>query len=68
MRRAYTLFLAVIIISFSSCTVKESIVFNEDGSGNFLLSYDMASVMSQIKDAFSEGEDSVSSTEKNQVK
>ncbi len=64
MHRIYTLLLAVIIISFSSCTVKESIVFNEDGSGDFLISYDMASVMSQMKGAFSEGDDSTSSDEK----
>ncbi|MCL6295781.1 hypothetical protein [Jejuia spongiicola] len=64
MHRIYTLLLVIIIVSFSSCTVKESIVFNEDGSGNFLVNYDMASVMSQMKDAFSEGGDSTSTNEK----
>ncbi len=64
MHRIYTLLLVIIIVSFSSCTVKESIVFNEDGSGNFLVNYDMTSVMSQMKDAFSEGDDSTSTNEK----
>lgn len=64
MRKIYILLLVVITIGFSSCTVKESIVFNEDCSGNFLVSYDMATVMSQMKDAFSEGEDATNSKEK----
>lgn len=42
------------VLCLSSCTVKESIVFKEDGSGNFLLSYDMAEVMKQMKGAFGE--------------
>jgi len=40
------------VLSFSSCTVKESIIFNEDGSGTFLMTYDMSEVMAQMGDAF----------------
>lgn len=63
MQRIYIVFLIITAISFSSCTVKESVVFNEDGSGNFLVSYDMASVMTEMKGAFSEDGDSTNSTQ-----
>lgn len=35
----------------SSCNVTESIVFNEDGSGKFLVSYDMGEAMQAMSDA-----------------
>ena len=55
MNRIWTLVFVVIVLSFSSCTVTESIVFNEDNSGEFLVSYDMGQVMSQMGDMFNEG-------------
>lgn len=55
MKRIWTLVFAVIVISFNSCTVTESIVFNEDNSGEFLVSYDMGQVMAQMGDMFNEG-------------
>ncbi|MCF7560581.1 hypothetical protein L3X39_08020 [Sabulilitoribacter multivorans] len=59
--------LVLFVLSLTSCTVKESIVFNEDGSGNFLLTYDMASAMEQMKVAMG-GEDSTDSTEEKKSK
>ncbi|WP_346882902.1 hypothetical protein [uncultured Algibacter sp.] len=51
------LYLAIIVIIFSltSCTIKERIVFKEDGTGKFLMSYDMGGAFKQMKGAFSEG-------------
>lgn len=69
MRKIYTLFLVVVIaVCFSSCTVKESIVFHEDGSGKFFVSYDMASIMSQMKGAFSEGKEDANASNKKESK
>ena len=55
MNKFTTLVLALIVLSFSSCTIKESIVINEDGSGLFLTSFDMSEVMTQMEDAFKDG-------------
>lgn len=52
MKRYWTLIITVIIMSFNSCAVKEQLVFNEDGSGTFLVTYDMSQIMSQMGDAF----------------
>ncbi|RZW53907.1 MAG: hypothetical protein EX263_06145 [Flavobacteriaceae bacterium] len=52
MKRFWTLIITVIIMSFNSCAVKEQLVFNEDGSGTFLVTYDMSQIMSQMGDAF----------------
>ncbi|NND26626.1 MAG: hypothetical protein HKO00_11435 [Flavobacteriaceae bacterium] len=52
MKRFWTLIITVIIMSFNSCAVKERLVFNEDGSGTFLVTYDMSQIMSQMGDAF----------------
>lgn len=50
------LILGIFLISlFTSCSVTETIVFSEDGSGEFLVSYDMEQVMSQMKDAMGGG-------------
>lgn len=53
-------FLALIILCtcFTNCTLKERVVFNEDGSGNYLMSYDMAEVMKQMEAQFGEGKKS----------
>lgn len=34
---------------FTNCNIKERIVFNEDGSGNYLMTYDMAEFMNKMK-------------------
>jgi hypothetical protein len=52
MNRFFALFLVVITFSLSSCTIKETIVFNEDGAGKFLISYDMGGFMKQMKKTF----------------
>lgn len=40
----------------SSCNVTETIVFNEDGSGEFLVGYDMGEMMKQLKDTMGDSE------------
>lgn len=45
-----TIILLILTISLFSCAVKETIVFNEDGSGKFLVSYDMSEMMTQMKE------------------
>ena len=57
MRKFLVLVCSVIALTFTSCTVTESIVFNEDMSGEYLVSYDMGEVMTQMGDMFKEGED-----------
>lgn len=41
----------------SSCNVTETITFAEDGSGEFLVSYDMGEMMAQLKNTMGEGSD-----------
>lgn len=41
-----------IVISLQSCLVTESIVFNEDGSGDFMVKYDLSEMQGQIGDMF----------------
>ncbi|RNC87620.1 MAG: hypothetical protein ED556_00040 [Winogradskyella sp.] len=41
----------LVLLGFlSSCNVTETIVFTEDGSGDFLVTYDMTQMMSQMKE------------------
>ncbi len=47
------LFIASIILT--NCTIKESITFNEDGSGSFLLNYDMAEFVNKMKEEMGDG-------------
>lgn len=54
MNRFTLVIIFVYLIVFTSCTVKETIVFKEDGTGNYLISYDMASAMKHMKDAFAD--------------
>ena len=64
MKRFWTLIFGVTVLTFNSCAVTESIVFNEDNSGEFLVSYDMGQVMSQMGDMFNEGGESADGVEK----
>ncbi len=57
MKNYLTLIVVAVVLSSSSCTVKESIVFKADGSGSFLVSYDMSKMIEQMGDAFKETED-----------
>ncbi len=41
--------LIILTIGFTNCTVKERIVFNQDSSGKYLISYDMAEFMNTMK-------------------
>ncbi|WP_248723981.1 hypothetical protein [Seonamhaeicola sp. ML3] len=49
MKYIKVLALVILTLSFTNCTIKERIVFNEDGGGNFLVSYDMGEFMKQMK-------------------
>ena len=49
MKLAKVLVLIVVAVCFTNCTIKERIVFNEDGSGNYLLNYNMAEFMKQMQ-------------------
>lgn len=55
MYRKVLVFVCLIVFSLTSCTVKEKIVFNEDGTGNYLLSYDMGNMMKEMKGAMGGG-------------
>lgn len=55
--------LFAIICSFTSCNVTESIVFNENGSGQFLVTYEMGEAMKTMTAAMG-GEDSDSDKKK----
>ena len=68
MNKFWTLVFAVIVLSFYSCNVTESIVINEDNSGEFYMGYDMAKVMTEMGDAFGGGEKSEDSEEKEKGK
>jgi len=50
---AYLVFLSLL----TSCNVTETVVFTEDGSGEFLVSYDMGEMMAKMKDALGGGND-----------
>lgn len=54
MKKIYFLLVAI-VVCFNSCTVTESIVVNEDNSGEFYMKYDMARVMTEMGDMFDEG-------------
>ncbi len=47
--------LVLLFVSLTSCTVKEKIVFNEDGTGNYLLNYDMADFLKEMKNTMGGG-------------
>ncbi|GAA4236279.1 hypothetical protein GCM10022291_20250 [Postechiella marina] len=44
----------IFLLIFVSCTVKETIVFNNDGTGNYLISYNMANAMKQMQGVLSQ--------------
>ena len=51
----------IVLIAFlsllTSCNVTESIVFNEDGSGEFISSFDMSVMMEKMKEMGAGGEE-----------
>lgn len=55
MYKKLCLLACLIVFTLTSCTVKEKIVFNEDGTGNFILSYDMGNLMKEMKNAMGGG-------------
>lgn len=57
MNRFFTLITALIVLSFSSCTVTESIAFDENGGGKYLTTFDMSEVMKQMGEAFKGDDD-----------
>ncbi len=67
MNRFILVTIFIFSIVFTSCTVKETIIFNEDGTGNYLLSYDMANAMKQMKGAFGESEEKTKKEKKSKV-
>lgn len=66
--KKFYLLLVAIVLCFSSCTVTESIVLNEDNSGKFYIKYDMAKVMTEMGDMFSEGNKSADAEEEKENK
>ncbi|TYA75008.1 hypothetical protein [Seonamhaeicola marinus] len=50
--------LILLTVCFTNCTIKESIVFSEDGSGSYLLNYDMTEFMSKMKSEMGGGSSS----------
>lgn len=57
MNKFLTLLLALVVLSFSSCTVTESIAFDQNGGGKYLTTFDMSEVMKQMGDAFKGDDD-----------
>jgi hypothetical protein len=51
----------------TSCNVTETIVFTEDGSGEFLVSYDMGEMMTQMKETMGGSTDSTEKKEAGEV-
>ncbi|APY08916.1 hypothetical protein BWZ20_11655 [Winogradskyella sp. J14-2] len=49
--------LIVLACSVASCNVTESIVFNQNGSGNFLLSYEMGDAMKAMTESMGDNSD-----------
>ncbi|GER57977.1 hypothetical protein [Patiriisocius marinus] len=45
MNQLFKLFIAVVVLTVSSCTVTESIVFNENMGGTYKNSYDLSTIM-----------------------
>lgn len=50
------LFLLVSLFLLTSCNFTEEITFNEDGSGEFIMSYDMSEVMKTLNEEMGGGE------------
>ena len=46
----------IALVFLSSCAVTESVTFNEDGSGEFIVSYDMGMFMTAMKDKMGGGQ------------
>lgn len=65
MRKIIALF--AFVCCLTSCNVTESIVFNEDGSGEFLVSYDMGEVMEKMGEVFG-GDDLTDEGEEEEAK
>jgi len=50
MKKLTLLFACIATLFFTSCNFTEEITFNEDGSGEFIMNYDMGQVMSALKE------------------
>ncbi|MGY0391855.1 hypothetical protein ACW5R3_04715 [Bizionia sp. KMM 8389] len=50
MSRFYVLFICLLTLIFSSCNFTEEITFKPDGSGEFIMHYDMSEVMGMLKE------------------
>ncbi|RZN82233.1 MAG: hypothetical protein EVB11_09030 [Winogradskyella sp.] len=57
----------VFLSLLTSCNVTETVVFTEDGSGEFLVSYDMSEIMAQMEDAMGGGADDSEKKEPGEV-
>ena len=53
MKRFFVLLVSLLFLT--SCNFTEEITFNEDGSGEFLMTYDMAEVMNKMKEMGMDG-------------
>ncbi|MBT8246020.1 MAG: hypothetical protein HKP48_01125 [Winogradskyella sp.] len=51
----------------TSCNVTETIVFTEDGSGEFLMTYDMGEMLTQMKETMGGGNDNLEKKEPGKV-
>lgn len=65
MKRLLLLF--VFACFLTSCNVTESIVFNEDGSGQFLITYEMGEAMKAFEESMGGGKSDSESKEKGEV-
>ncbi len=50
MKKLFYLIICFVLIFLNSCTIKETIVFHEDGSGQYLLSYDMGDAIKKMSE------------------
>ena len=57
MNKSLSFIVALIVLCFYSCTVTESIVFDDQGGGKYLTTFDMSEVMKQMEDAFKGDDD-----------
>lgn len=50
MKKITLLFACLMVLFLTSCNFTEEITFNEDGSGEFIMNYDMSQVMESLKE------------------
>ncbi|WP_299891951.1 hypothetical protein [uncultured Lacinutrix sp.] len=55
MKKITLLFACIATLFLTSCNFTEEITFNEDGSGEFIMNYDMGQVMSALKEMGMDG-------------